>query len=383
MWIIFLAALGCVFLLLALHPFTSYPISLSILSRHVPSLTAGVGPYVPTVTICTCAYNEANVIEAKIQNLLALRARYPSLRISIYVDGSSDGTAEIVSRYSDRIYAEIGSERHGKTYGMNRLVAGSDSDLIVFTDANVLLADDAIERLTQHFRDPDVGCVCGNLLYTNSDDSVTAATGSLYWRLEQFIKKKESALGAVMGADGSIFAIRRALHQAPPDHIIDDMFVSFQILCGGSKVIQVDDVRAFEKSVSAASEELRRKVRIACQAFNVHRLIWRDIRRNFGVRRMYMYISHKFLRWFSIYFLVLAFLSILMALIVAHLVWIALTIFLGSVGLVCVGVRWKVPILSPVVDILTALYGAGAGVFQSLLGHRYQTWQPASSIRIQ
>ena len=127
---------------------------------------------------------------------------------------------------------------------MNRLVAASESDLIVFTDANVLLANDALDRLTRHFEDDRVGCVCGNLIYINADDSVTAATGSLYWKLEQFIKRRESLFGSVMGADGSIFAIRRALHRPPPDHIIDDMFVSFQVLCAGYQVIQVGDVKA-------------------------------------------------------------------------------------------------------------------------------------------
>jgi cellulose synthase/poly-beta-1,6-N-acetylglucosamine synthase-like glycosyltransferase len=383
MWIFLFAALGCVFLLLALHPFISYPLSLSILARRVSQPIPEERTYAPTITICTCAYNEASVIEAKIQNLLTLKARNPGLRVALYVDGSSDGTAEIVSRFADRIDTNISSNRHGKTHGMNRLVANSDSDLLVFTDANVLLADDAIERMALHFRDPEVGCVCGNLIYTNSEDSVTAATGSLYWRLEQFIKKKESRLGAVMGADGSIFAIRRSLHRPPPDHIIDDMFVSFQVLCAGSKVIQVDDVRAFEKSVSAAPEELRRKIRIACQAFNVHCLIWQDLRKSFDARRMYMYISHKLLRWFSIYFVGLAFLSILLSLTVAHLFWVALAISIAGVGMFYAGLRWKIPVLSPAVDILTALYGAGAGVFQSLMGEQYQTWQPASSIRSQ
>src|SRR6185295_2273749 len=107
----------------------------------------------------------------------------------------------------------------------------------------------------------------------------TAETGSLYWRLEEAIKRLESETGSVMGADGSIFAIRRALHRPPPPDIIDDMYVSLAIACDGHRVVRAGDARAEEESVGRSGEEFRRKVRISCQAFNVHRLLWPRLKR--------------------------------------------------------------------------------------------------------
>src|SRR5258708_32606825 len=108
--------------------------------------------------------------------------------------------------------------------------------------------------------------------------------------------------GSMMGADGSVFAIRRSLHKPPPEHIIDDMYVSLMILCSGYRVIQASDALAYEESVVSAREEFRRKIRIACQAFNVHRLIWPQLRKLDGIT-LYKYVSHKLIRWFTIYFL--------------------------------------------------------------------------------
>ncbi len=134
---------------------------------------------------------------------------------------------------------------------------------------------------------------------------MTASTGSLYWRLEEGIKRLEQETGSVMGADGSLFAVRRSLHKAPPDHIIDDMFVSFWVLIQGYRIVQSKDARAYEESASNASDEFGRKARIACQAFNVHRMIWPHIRKlNFVT--VYKYVSHKLLRWLCIYFLALS-----------------------------------------------------------------------------
>ncbi len=76
-----------------------------------------------------------------------------------------------------------------------------------------------------------------------------------------------------MGADGSIFALRRLLHRPVPLHLLDDMFLSLGALCSGYRVVRAKDAVAFEKSVTAPREEFFRKIRIACQGFNGHRML--------------------------------------------------------------------------------------------------------------
>src|SRR5207253_3620573 len=110
---------------------------------------------------------------------------------------------------------------------------------------------------------------------------------------------------AVMGADGSLFAIRRRLHRPVPPNLIDDMFLSLSVLCDGYRVVRARNAIAFEESVTASVEEFRRKIRIACQAFNVHRLLWPRLRALTTLDR-YKYISHKFVRWLVVYWLALS-----------------------------------------------------------------------------
>lgn len=376
------AVIGLIFLCLALHPFTSYPLSLLALKSLRPSKARTVAQPDQRLTfaVCMCAYNEERVIEQKINNLLELRQREPGLQILVYVDASSDRTAEILRRYESAIELHVAAERNGKTHGMNLLSARATADVLVFTDANVMLDRDCLEDLHRHFADPAIGCVCGNLTYTNAGSSVTAASGSLYWRFEEALKRLESKTGSMIGADGSIFAIRRALRRVPPDHIIDDMYVSLMALVDGHRVIQAHDVRAYEESVSNSSEEFGRKVRIACQAFNVHRLLWPRLRRTDTLTR-YKYVSHKLVRWLSIYFLALAAVAFIAALISAGhpalaLAMVAFTILCGALGH-----AWSVKPFAQIVDVLIALLGAGLGVWRSLRGERFQTWTPANSIR--
>ena len=367
---------------LGAHPFTTYPASLAVVARlrRAQSPRSGAVPPGARAALCVSAYNEAGIIREKAENMLRMREAFPGLELLIYVDAASDGTAELLRDYADRIRVVVAAERHGKSHGMNTLVASTDAELIVFSDANVMFAPDAVPRLLGYFADPAIGCVCGHLVYTAQAGSATAATGSLYWRLEEKIKALESRTGSTMGADGSIFAIRRALHHPPPADIIDDMFVSLSVLCDGARVVRAADALAYEETVSRPGEEFRRKIRIACQAFNVHRLLRGRLRRLGGFDR-YKYVSHKLLRWLSGLLFAgagVAFLGGLAAIGAwrTMLVCIALGLALAAIGLLRPS-----SLFGKLLGIAGAFVATSLGVLRSLRGDRFQTWTPPASAR--
>ncbi len=381
------------FAAVGLHPFTTYPLSLAALARFRPrpvatglaalpgnAAVAGSTPTDARVALCVCAYNEEKVIRAKAENMISMRQLAPGLELLIYVDAASDRTAEILREYEGEITVITSPLRHGKTFGMNTLVQASSADFIVFSDANVTFAPDAIPRLLARFADPQVGCVCGHLVYTLADDSATAVTGSLYWRLEETIKELETRSGSTMGADGSIFAIRRALHRPPPPDIIDDMYVSLSILCSGHRLVRASDALAFEVTTSKSGDEFRRKVRIACQAFNVHRLLHADLA-GLPLLDQYKYVSHKLLRWFTVYLLSAAMLCLVAGLVVLG-AWLLLLLGIGS-GAALLFAAWLRPSgpLGKLVDISAAFIATGVGVIRSLRGERFQVWTPPASAR--
>ena len=375
-----LACAGAFSLLLGIHPFSTYPLSLALLARVRPKPIAAAAP-AGSVAMCVCAYNEEAVIGQRIDNMLSLRAAWPDLDLLVYVDAASDRTAEIVCSYGNQIRYVISQERQGKTVGMNQLVSMTDADLLVFSDANVRFAVDALSHLLAPFADGSVGCVGGHLVYTTpGEKSVTAETGSLYWKLEERIKELESHTGSMMGADGSIFAIRKRLHTPPPADLIDDMFVSLSILCGGYRIVRAGKARAFEEIVSRPGEEFRRKVRIACQAFNVHRALRHRLHAMPMLDR-YKYVSHKLVRWFTIYLLGFAVSCWFFAIVAAQMPVTAI------VFAVCVAAGVVLAFLLPrkpatwLADILSAFAATGLGVWRSLAGDRFQTWTPPSSAR--
>jgi cellulose synthase/poly-beta-1,6-N-acetylglucosamine synthase-like glycosyltransferase len=378
-----LIALAVLFLVLAIHPFVLFPLSLRAFgsSRQAAPVGQARAQEPASVSVCMCAYNEAAVIEAKARNLLELKRHSGGqVELLVYVDGRTDDTAKLLEPFANEITVVASEERHGKSHGMRRLSAMARGDLLVFTDANVMIDREAINALRRHFADPRVGLVCGHLIYGNGAASDTSAVNSAYWSLEERIKQMESDHGCVIGADGSLFAARRALTPPVPDDIIDDFFVALSILCDGHRVIRAPDVLAYEESVVDSGEEFRRKVRISCQAFNVHRLLWPRLRR-LPALPLYCYLSHKLLRWFVAPNLVLAGLFAAAALTQWVSAWVVLVGIGAALAIWFAALAVGIRPVSKIWEIWLAFCATALGVARSLRGDRFQTWAPAQSIR--
>ena len=320
------------------------------------------------------------MVEQKIANMRAVRDALGDCQLLIHSDASSDGTNEILNSVAGEFTISLAEARSGKSAGMNRLLSLTDAEIVIYTDANVMIDPDTVRNLPKYFADETVGCVTGHLRYQNENESETARIGALYWKHEEWVKQLESDTGSVMGADGSLFAIRRALHRPTPADIIDDFHTSMSILCDGYRLVRGDDFIAYERSATVRGDEFRRKVRIACRAFNCHRLLWPKIARLDGLT-IYKYLSHKFLRWLAGYFLITgaAASAVLVGLIFGPA---ACAVYVAVLALVAIAAaRLDLPVITGSWEIIVAMWATAVGVYKSLRGERFQTWTVASSTR--
>jgi cellulose synthase/poly-beta-1,6-N-acetylglucosamine synthase-like glycosyltransferase len=382
-----LAIASLFFLLAGFWPFGPYQLTLTvarILHRFPPLNTCATeSAMLPkeTFAICLCVYNEREVIREKVEDLMRLRAAAGgNLQILIYADCSNDGTTEILKAYGDQIDLVISPTRRGKTFGMNLLVGRTSASIVMFTDANVLIQSDAITVLRRYFANPSIGCVCSDLTYINPNESATARTGAGYWRINEWSKGLETDTGSVIGADGSLFAIRRSLHRPVPKGLFDDIYVSLSVLLQGRRVVRAPDLKAFETHTTKAEDEFRRKVRIACECMHVHFTLWPELCR-LDTWNFYKYVGHRLLRWIGGYLLLLGallattaiwtavgpFWALSLPLAMSLAVWISMLARFGP-GLIL----W---------NIVLAFAGTAIGVWRALRGQRAITWDAPASAR--
>lgn len=357
-----------------IYPFTLYP----ALLRALP--VRAIRPHqdhLPTASLLFCAYNEGAAMPFKLDNLEVLKSLHPSLEILAFDDGSADDTAAQLAARPDLVTLVTGGGRSGKAHGMKRLAARAGGDVLIFTDANVTLAPEAIANLLSYYADPDVGGVLGSLHYLGGRDSATASVGSLYWRLEEKLKDLESRSGNVMGADGSIFSIRRSLYPEFPDSVLDDLTVSMAVVFAGKRLVKARDVIAYERLVAARQDEYRRKVRISARAWHTHRYLRPRLARMVLLDR-FKYASRKIVRWFGGIFLIVGALA---ALLLAWRLAPALAVVLLAAVLIvfALGLRAKKGLLASVSDILLAYLATLQGVLQAVRGRTFVVWNPPKS----
>jgi cellulose synthase/poly-beta-1,6-N-acetylglucosamine synthase-like glycosyltransferase len=306
--------------LLLVHTYFLYPVFLFIIDgidqvlRNVRFMKRGVEEVspraaapLPKVTLVVAAYNEVSCIAEKIANSLALD--YPADRFEVLIgsDGSTDGTDEVIKACPDPRVKLSAAPRAGKTSVLNRCVPVATGDIVVLSDANTMLDKNAIRKLVQHFTSEEVGAVCGKLkLYNPTKKDYEE---SAYWSYESLIKFYEGKRGAVMGANGGLYAIRRQLFTAlPPSTIVDDFVIPLRIMDNGYRVNYEANALAFEETTEDYDKEFGRRARIAAGNFQSLRLVPGLLSPTAGFRA-FAFWSHKLLRWCAPALMALAFVA--------------------------------------------------------------------------
>lgn len=305
------------------YAYVGYPMILALLVRLNPRRkeSAQVGNEFPRVSLIIAAYKEESVILQRLQNALMLD--YPADRLEIIVgcDGNEDATADLVRTVDDsRVRLMAFEKRRGKPSVLNDCVEASTGELIAFSDANTFWDRDALKLIVSHFHHPKVGGVCGQLLLT---DPVTGDNvDGLYWRYENFLKMCEGKLGALLGFNGAIYAIRRELWAPiPPQTIVDDFLIGMQIHRKRKQLIFDEKAVAHEESAPSINAEFHRRARIGAGGFQSLCWLLPLLSPSYGVVA-FAFWSHKVLRWMCPAFMGLSLLANL--LLVTHPFYAAL-----------------------------------------------------------
>src|SRR5436190_3696897 len=161
-------------------------------------------PSEPLVTVVVVAYNEAQRIERRIENLLSLDYPREKLEIVIASDGSTDGT-DVRARWFEAFGVRVRAfeDRRGKAAVLNDVVPSARGDIVVLADARQRFDPGTLRALVADFGDRGVGAVSGEIVIrsrANETGTTIAAGSSLYWRYEKFIRRNESRANSTVGA---------------------------------------------------------------------------------------------------------------------------------------------------------------------------------------
>ena len=264
--------------------------------RRVAKRPVAKAPIEPSVSLLVAAYNEADVIEAKIRNALSLDYPTELLEIAIACDGPTDATTAI----AQRVAAEIGGGRvrvfaypanRGKLFALNDTVPQLSGDILAFSDASSMLAPDAMRALVANFADEDVGATSGVYRVLRGEDASLGKQEDFYWKYETYLKLAEADVGSILGCHGSLYAIRRSLYPYPkPGTINDDYVIPMRILSLGFRVAYEPAAVAYEEAHEMGG--FSRRVRIMTGNFEQLREM-KALMRPLRLGPLFFFLSHK------------------------------------------------------------------------------------------
>ena len=292
---------GCAALIVYTH--LGYPLVLAVLVRVRPRSgerklveaggTRGPTADLPTVSLILPAYDEEEVIVAKVANALALDFPRERLQLIVASDGSADATVERAREAGADLVLDLPAG--GKVAALNAAAEQATGELLAFSDANSVWATDALIHLVGPFADPSVGYVCGQVRFTDGGgDNLEGA----YWRYEMAVREMESALGGVTAGNGAIYAVRREAYLPLAPSGSHDLSFPFELAKRGRRSLYASSARAEEKMVPTMEGEFARKRRMMVGLWDIvvgERMISRGYPRLFA----FELVSHRLLRYLS------------------------------------------------------------------------------------
>jgi hypothetical protein len=191
---------------------------------------------------------------------------------------------------------------------VNDLVREARFPILVLTDANVMFDTGTLINLVKHFKNDRIGLVDTNMINRGLKKEGISYQEKAYISREVKIKNLEGRLwGAMMGPFGGCYAIRKEDYSPiPSNYLVDDFYINMRIFERDKFAVNDLDARVFEDVSNNLSDEFRRKIRIATGNMQNLRTFYRLL---FHKRIGFSFISHKVLRWFGPFFVIISLLT--------------------------------------------------------------------------
>jgi glycosyltransferase involved in cell wall biosynthesis len=125
----------------------------------------------PTVSIVTPSFNQAQFLERTIQSVLA--QDYPRIEYLVVDGGSTDGSVEVIKKYQSRISWWVSEQDKGQTDAINKGFNRASGEILAWLNSddtyNPGAVAAAVKFLIEH---PDVAMVYADCNFIDEEDKV-------------------------------------------------------------------------------------------------------------------------------------------------------------------------------------------------------------------
>lgn len=261
-------------LFLLLYIYIWYPLAIYLLAKFFAYKISWKKDRsdLPFISIVIPVRNEELSIEKKIINTLHLE--YPSDKIEIIIvdSSSTDWTQAIVAhpQFIGKVTLKV-IDHLWKAYALEKAINEfSKWEFILVTDVSATLDIYALKNALTYFENVWVEWVTSTLIQKKHEESITSSWKT-YWEIETFIRRYETLFYSCIGFTGKFSLFKKETFKDkkwyfPSD--ADDFDMALFIVKNGGRVLQADDVFAFENAPKNAQDVTQQRQRIIVQTMN-------------------------------------------------------------------------------------------------------------------
>jgi len=258
-------------------------------------------------SIIITAYKEPKTIGKAIQSILNNNLK----DYEILVTAPDKETLDVARAYSkkNKCVKTCIDPGEGKPFALNLAVAKAKGDILVLTDGDVYISDDALHYLLQPFERKETGACSGNPVSIDSRKNMMGYWGYVLSSVANERRIKAIELNRRFFCSGYLFAIRKNLFPKLKKEILsEDGFISHNVYEKGYKIAYAEKAKVFIKYPTHFKDWIIQKKRSAGGYSQIKKMIGTEIRsfkkESSGAFQVLKYIhSFKELIWMKTLFL--------------------------------------------------------------------------------
>ncbi len=174
-------------------------------------------------------------------------------------------TIEIAKKYGKKygltVFKDPGK---GKSYALNLLLKKVKGDILILTDGDTYIGNDAIMEIAKKFHDPTVGVVTGRVVSANPKNTMLgywshllADAGAHRIRKEQDLREK------FIEATGYLFAFRNHIIENIPLDVAEDTIIPYLFYEKGYKIKYAEKAIVYVKNPTTIKDWFQQRKRTA------------------------------------------------------------------------------------------------------------------------
>ncbi len=162
----------------------------------------------PSLAVIIPAHNERTHISSTIESIQKID--WPTVRIIVVDDGSTDGTADILRSFSSSVTVLSKSVNEGKARALNDAILSSSAGLVMIVDADCIVPPNTANLMARQFVKSDtIGAVTANPRVTKTSSLIEKLQAIEFCATVSATRRGQAVWGRILTMSGICTMLRR------------------------------------------------------------------------------------------------------------------------------------------------------------------------------